>query len=81
MRQGKFSSLIGDFKVIDAKMKMIDWPDDGCAGASPRSPIPTVCGDNPFADEKFEEGYGEFETESWKQVRDKLIGLAQPCMV
>jgi hypothetical protein len=81
LREDKFSSLIGDFKVIDTKMKMIDWPDDGGAGASPPSPIPTVCGDNPFADEKFEEGYGEFETESWKQVRDELVGLAQPCMV
>ncbi len=81
LREDKFSSLIGDFKVIDTKMKMIDWSDDGGAGASPPSPIPTVCGDNPFADEKFEEGYGEFETESWKQVRDELVGLAQPCMV
>lgn len=81
LREGKFSSLIGDFKVIDAKMKMIDWPDDGGAGESPLSPIPAVCGDNPFADEKFEEGYGEFETESWKQVRNELVGLAQPCMV
>jgi hypothetical protein len=80
LREGKFADLIGDFGHIDANMQMIDWPKDTDAIGTP-SPISPVCGDNPFAHEKIQEGYGEYETDSWKRVRDDLLSLAKPCIV
>ena len=54
-------------------MPVIDWPKE--------LKEPSYVVDSPFAHSNIEEGYGEYETYSWKQVRDELLGLAQPCMV
>lgn len=80
LREGTFADLIGDFGQIDKKMEMIDWPKDTGTITSP-SPISPVSGANPFAHEIIPEGYDEYETESWKRVRDDLVNLAQPCIV
>jgi len=80
LREGKFADLIGDFVIIDPKMQMIDWPEDAKANTSP-SPTPRAIEDSPFAEEKIQAGFDEYETESWKKVRDDLVSLAKPCIV
>lgn len=80
LREGRFTELIGEFGDIDSKMPMIDWPKDAETIES-QSSSSRVSGDNPYTHEKLHEGYSEYETDSWKKVRDDLLGLAQPCIV
>ena len=80
LREGRFVELIGEFGDIDSKMPMIDWPKD-TKTIEPQSSSSRVCGESPYTHEKIQEGYGEYETDSWKQVRDDLLSLAQPCIV
>jgi len=77
LREGKFISLIDNFNGIDQKMPMIDWPKD-TQPIRPQSTHLHVRADNPFVNEKIQDGYREYETDSWKRVRDDLILLAQP---
>ena len=80
LREGRFTELIGEFEDIDSKMPMIDWPKDTETIESQASSS-RVCGNNPYTHEKLQEGYSEYETDSWKKVRDDLLSLAQPCIV
>jgi len=81
LRAGQFADLIGEFGQIDKKMPMIDWLEENYSDDPVSSAMSPVCGDNPFAHEKLQEGYDEYETESWKNIRDRLLSLAQPCIV
>lgn len=80
LQDGKFAELVGDFKRIDPKMPMIDWPEceDTVSSLSPISSSPVS---SPFTNESIQEGYGEYETDRWKKIRDDLAGLAAPIII
>jgi hypothetical protein len=84
LREGKFADLIGDFQCIDQKIPLIDWlpgwPTSSDSLES-SSASPSVCAANPFAHEQIQDGVLEYETDSWKRVRDQLVSLAQPCLI
>ncbi|WP_094553823.1 patatin-like phospholipase family protein [Synechococcus sp. 1G10] len=84
LREGQFTDLIGDFHDIDRKMPFIDWlPDWPISTQSHQesSASASACAANPFSHEQIQDGYVEHETDSWKRVRDHLVGLAQPCII
>ncbi len=77
LRNGSFDHLINDFRPLDASMPPIDWPEDQEKGAD-SPPRPLSHWTRPRDQEQMPQSYGEYETEIWKEVREKYAELAEP---
>ena len=77
LRNCSFDHLINDFMSLDATTPEIDWPVDKEQGAD-SPPRPLSHRTRTRDQELMPQGYGEYETEIWKDVREKYAELAKP---